>query len=340
MIERAEDGAAATVEMGGETLRRTTLGALRDGSAVNLETPLRMGDPLGGHWVQGHVDTTVEVLERNDRAEHTVMAFSLPPEMAPYVVEKGSVALDGVSLTVTGVTAAGETGSGEGRFGVWLIPHTLEITTLGLLAVGDRVNFEVDMLAKYVERGLAAFAGRTERRLRRPAGALSGDGRRRSADPPAGCACSRSRTGSGSATPRAAGRSRRPSRALARPRPPVRGVRGAPADPAPGTATVAAPLATCRSRRSVRRRPLPAAGGPGPSRRPGPGAAPILEQGRRCWSRSWPGEPAPAAAGAVVVVDLLDALLADEPDHWSGSTARSLDRLPGARWRPGRWCPG
>ena len=106
VIERADDGAAATVEMGGETLARTTLGGLRDGSAVNLETPLRMGDPLGGHWVQGHVDTTVEVVERTDHDEHTVMAFSLPAAVAPFVVEKGSVALDGVSLTVTGVAAA------------------------------------------------------------------------------------------------------------------------------------------------------------------------------------------------------------------------------------------
>jgi len=142
--------------MGGETLERTSLGALRDGSSVNLETPLRMGDPLGGHWVQGHVDTTVEVVERTDHAEHTVMAFSLPAAVAPYVVEKGSVALDGVSLTVTGVTGPVE--AGAGRFGVWLIPHTLAVTTLGLRAVGDRVNLEVDILAKYVERGLAAYA--------------------------------------------------------------------------------------------------------------------------------------------------------------------------------------
>ncbi len=155
VVERGAGGREAAVEMGDETLARTTLGGLRDGSAVNLETPLRMGDPLGGHWVQGHVDTTVRVVERTDHAEHTVMAFSLPAAVAPYVVEKGSVALDGVSLTVTGVT--GVTGGGEdGRFGVWLIPHTLEVTTLGLRAVGDRVNLEVDILAKYVERGLEA----------------------------------------------------------------------------------------------------------------------------------------------------------------------------------------
>ena len=154
VVELAPDGRAATVEMGQETLRRTTLGALREGSAVNLEPPLRMGDPLGGHWVQGHVDTTVEVLERTDRADHCEMTFSLPAPMAPYVVEKGSVALDGVSLTVAALR--------PGAFTVWLIPHTLEATTLGLLAPGDRVNFEADVLAKYVvanlERVGEAFA--------------------------------------------------------------------------------------------------------------------------------------------------------------------------------------
>jgi riboflavin synthase len=121
---------------------------------VNVEPPLRMGDPLGGHWVQGHVDTTVEVLEREDHAEHSVVAFSLPPAMAPFVVEKGSVALDGVSLTVTAVT--------DDRFRVWLIPHTLEVTTLGAARPGTRVNFEADVLAKYVGRALVAFAGQVE----------------------------------------------------------------------------------------------------------------------------------------------------------------------------------
>jgi riboflavin synthase len=135
--------------MGDETLRRTTLGGLRAGSPVNLEPPLRMGDPLGGHWVQGHVDATAEVRERTDHEGHRVLAFALPEAMAPFVVEKGSVALDGVSLTVASVA--------DDRFTVWLIPHTLEITTLGLLAPGDRVNFEADVLAKYVARSLEAY---------------------------------------------------------------------------------------------------------------------------------------------------------------------------------------
>ena len=155
VIELAGDGRSCMVEMGEETLRRTTLGALREGSAVNLEPPLRMGDPLGGHWLQGHVDTTVEVLERDDRGDHSVMTFSLPPEMAPYVVEKGSVAIDGVSLTVASVVQ----GEAAGRFSVWLIPHTLEVTTLGLAAPGTRVNFEADVLAKYVVLNLDRVAG-------------------------------------------------------------------------------------------------------------------------------------------------------------------------------------
>ncbi len=150
VIDLEPDRTASTVEMGGETLARTTLGDLADGGVVNLETPLAAGEPLGGHWVQGHVDATLEVLERTDHEEHSVMAFSLPADAAPFVVEKGSVALDGVSLTVTGV--------GPDRFSVWLIPHTLEVTTLGIRSVGDRVNFEADILAKYVYRGLEALA--------------------------------------------------------------------------------------------------------------------------------------------------------------------------------------
>jgi riboflavin synthase len=149
VVELDPDGAASTVEMGGETLRRTTLGALRAGSFVNLEPPLRMGDPLGGHWVQGHVDAAVEILERADHEGHSVMTCSLPEEMAPFVVEKGSVALDGVSLTVASLDAD--------RFTVWLIPHTLEVTTLGLLGPGDRLNFEADVLAKYVARSLEPY---------------------------------------------------------------------------------------------------------------------------------------------------------------------------------------
>jgi riboflavin synthase len=145
---RPEDGARCLVELSPETLARTTLGSLRAGHEVNLEPALCMGDPLGGHWVQGHVDGTAEVLDRRDLAEHRVLAFSLPPDLAPYLVEKGSVTIDGVSLTLSA--------RGADRFEVALIPHTLEVTTLASLRPGDRVNLEVDVLAKYVHQALAA----------------------------------------------------------------------------------------------------------------------------------------------------------------------------------------
>jgi riboflavin synthase len=134
----------SAVELSPETLARTTLESLPVGSAINLEPALRAGDALGGHWVQGHVDGTVEVVAIRPRGEHREVAFSLPAEYAAQVVEKGSVTLDGVSLTVSALEAD--------RFWVALIPHTLEITNLGDLAVGDRVNLEIDVLAKYVNR--------------------------------------------------------------------------------------------------------------------------------------------------------------------------------------------
>ena len=137
-----------TVELSPETLARTTLGALRRGDPVNLEPALRMGDPLGGHWVQGHVDGTTAVVDRRDLTDHRVLAFAIPPDLAPYLVEKGSITVDGVSLTVSALA--------PDRFEVALIPHTLEVTTLSALRPGDRVNLEVDVLAKYVHRILAA----------------------------------------------------------------------------------------------------------------------------------------------------------------------------------------
>ncbi|MEM7052729.1 MAG: riboflavin synthase [Acidobacteriota bacterium] len=142
----ARDGERSTVELAPETLARTNLDRLAAGSAVNLEPALRMGDALGGHWVQGHVDSWVEVIERRDLTEHRWLTFALPESQAPYLVEKGSVTLDGVSLTVAAV--------GEGDFSVTLIPHTLEVTTLGECVVGSRLNLEVDVLAKYIERAL------------------------------------------------------------------------------------------------------------------------------------------------------------------------------------------
>ncbi len=137
---------SCAVELSPETLRRTTLGGLERGSEVNLEPAMRLGDVLGGHWVQGHVDATTEVVARRDLEEHCEMAFALAADYRGFVVLKGSVTLDGVSLTISALA--------EDRFEVALIPHTLEVTTLGALVPGDRVNLEVDVLAKYVQRSL------------------------------------------------------------------------------------------------------------------------------------------------------------------------------------------
>mgnify|MGYP001822854896 FL=1 len=131
-----------------ESLRRTALGAKGVGSRVNLELPLRPSDRMGGHFVQGHVDGTAEMLARTEQGDDVIMSFSIPDSLAGQVVEKGSIAIDGVSLTVAGVE--GDT------FSVALIPHTLEVTTMGALKVGDRVNLEGDILAKYVANLLAS----------------------------------------------------------------------------------------------------------------------------------------------------------------------------------------
>ncbi|MEM8964627.1 MAG: riboflavin synthase [Acidobacteriota bacterium] len=138
---------SAVVELGPETLARTTLGERRDGDRVNLEPALAVGDALGGHWVQGHVDGVLEVVDRRDLEAHRELAFALPDAYRAWVVEKGSVTLDGVSLTVATVA--------EDRFTVALIPHTLEVTTLGRLTIGSKVHYEADILAKYVARALA-----------------------------------------------------------------------------------------------------------------------------------------------------------------------------------------
>jgi riboflavin synthase len=146
VTEKGRDRVA--VELSPETLSRTTLAALKRGEAVNLEPALRMGDALGGHWVQGHVDGTARVVDRRDLTDHRVLAFSIPLDLAPFLVEKGSVTVDGVSLTVSAL--------GADRFEVALIPHTLEVTTLSRLVPGDSVNLEMDVLGKYVHRILAA----------------------------------------------------------------------------------------------------------------------------------------------------------------------------------------
>jgi riboflavin synthase len=124
-----------------ETLERSALGGLREGDRVNLELALRVGDRLGGHFVQGHVDSTGTVEAVDEREHSRVVRVNAPAEVLRYVVEKGSIAIDGVSLTVVDVDDAG--------FSVSLIPETLERTTLGTVRPGDPVNLEVDMLAKY-----------------------------------------------------------------------------------------------------------------------------------------------------------------------------------------------
>jgi riboflavin synthase len=135
---------AYTVLAGAETLARTTLGGLRIGKKVNLERALKVGDRLGGHWVTGHIDGTGELRVRRDNGANLVLSVALAPSLLRHVVEKGSIALAGVSLTVNAVDA--DTCS------VAIIPHTRDHTTLGELAIGDRVNVETDLLAKHVEK--------------------------------------------------------------------------------------------------------------------------------------------------------------------------------------------
>jgi riboflavin synthase len=135
-----------TADVMGESLRRSSLGVLTPGSQVNLERAATVGSRLGGHLVQGHVDGVGRIVAREPADEWEVLRFSLPPELSRYVVEKGSITVDGVSLTVMAVTAD--------TFDVGLIPTTLKLTVLGGKSVGDPVNLEVDVIAKYVEKML------------------------------------------------------------------------------------------------------------------------------------------------------------------------------------------
>ncbi|HWC21999.1 MAG TPA: riboflavin synthase [Flexivirga sp.] len=145
VVEHSPDG--FTVDVMAETLDRSSLGALQPGSPVNLERAVRADGRLDGHIVQGHVDGVIQLLRRAEHEHWTELTFSLPEQLAPYVAEKGSAALDGVSLTVASV--------GDDEFSVCLIPTTLALTTLGSRQVGETVNLEVDVLAKYVERMVA-----------------------------------------------------------------------------------------------------------------------------------------------------------------------------------------
>lgn len=148
---------ASTAELMGETLARTTLGELTPQAPVNLERPLPVGGRFGGHLVQGHVDGVGSVVDLREERAWTVMTCEFPAPLAPYVVEKGSIAVDGTSLTIMAVEPPAA-GAVLPRFQVGLIPHTLAVTVLGWRRFGDRVNLEVDIVAKHVERLLQAGA--------------------------------------------------------------------------------------------------------------------------------------------------------------------------------------
>ena len=145
-VVEAPDG-VVTFDAVPETLARTTLGRLDSGARVNVEPALRAGEPLGGHYVQGHVDGVGTVRSVEPEGDATRVWFDAPSEILRYAVEKGSITVDGTSLTVAAL--------GGDAFAVALVPHTLRATTLGHLEAGDRVNLEVDVLAKYVERLVA-----------------------------------------------------------------------------------------------------------------------------------------------------------------------------------------
>lgn len=144
----ALDGRLAAFDLSPETLRRTWLGRAAQGTRLNLEAALRAGDPLGGHLVQGHVDGVGEVAAAIDAAQGGELWARIPEGLRKYCVEKGSITLDGVSLTI-----AGERGD---AVGIAVIPHTAQATTLGALRAGDPLHVEVDVIAKYVEKMLAA----------------------------------------------------------------------------------------------------------------------------------------------------------------------------------------
>lgn len=145
----AAHGGQLEFQAGEETLSRTNLGALTAGSPVNLERSLLPTTRIGGHYVTGHVDGLGQVLQRSETGDWCEMWFSAPQSLMPQMASKGSITVDGISLTLVAVEDA--------RFSVALIPHTLDETTLGIRQVGDHVNLETDVLAKYVQRQLAAW---------------------------------------------------------------------------------------------------------------------------------------------------------------------------------------
>lgn len=147
VVERGESCLA--FDLSKETLARTGLRRLRPGHGVNLERPVTLLTRLGGHLVQGHVDGVAEVVALEPAGEGATLVVRIPPELERYVVEKGSITLDGVSLTIARMSESGEVGT---EVGIALVPHTLAATTLGRASPGEPVNLEVDVIAKYVER--------------------------------------------------------------------------------------------------------------------------------------------------------------------------------------------
>jgi riboflavin synthase len=143
-----------TVQVGPETLARTTLGRLVQGDAVNLEPALRAGDPLGGHWVTGHVDTVGSIVEDVHEGDWRYVEIEFPAQFADYLAPQGSIAVDGVSLTIVSCSAD--------RFRVMLIPHTQAVTTLGQKTIGMPVNLEFDLIAKYISRLVRRYVGSAE----------------------------------------------------------------------------------------------------------------------------------------------------------------------------------
>jgi riboflavin synthase len=150
VVERGRTGnrSSFAVDAAAETLRMTTAGSWRRGSRLNLERSLRLGDELGGHLVSGHVDGVAELIARDDFVDMAGLSVRAPAELAKFIAAKGSVALDGVSLTVNKVE--------QDSFTVLIIPHTLKVTTLGALSIGAPLNLEVDLMARYAARLLEA----------------------------------------------------------------------------------------------------------------------------------------------------------------------------------------
>jgi riboflavin synthase len=153
VVDKGEDWFA--VDVSGETVSRTASDHWKEGAKLNLERSLRLGDELGGHIVTGHVDAVAEVVGTCPEGDSTRIGMSVPPELGPMIAPKGSIALDGVSLTVNEVRTAED---GSTHFAVNIIPHTAHETTFGQIAAGQQLNVEVDVLARYIDRMLAARA--------------------------------------------------------------------------------------------------------------------------------------------------------------------------------------